>query len=291
MYFTTLINKRNKFKKLAVVFGSLFFLCLSCSTKQDKVVAKIENESLSESELNALLSAYDKDSTSLKDKKDIAEFWVNNRNKELYLKKHNPENVLKVKKQLIEFEASLYDMYIENDIIKEKLDSNVTEQEILSFYKRNRDAYSQKNFIVKALYIKVPNSTQDLEKIEQAYLLKKDKDIEEIKKFANLYASNFYFEENKWIYFEDLVREIPFDIDKNKLLLDKGSYSTNDNKYTYFLTILAYKIKTVKEPIKVEKERIVERILAKRIKELKKTIPYQIETRLENNYEVKYNLD
>lgn len=276
---------------MAVVFGSLLFLCLSCSSDNKNLVISIENQGLTKIELNALVEASFKDSLSIVDKKEVAKFWTDTKQKELYLKENYPEHLLQVKKQLLAFEASLYDMYIENEIIKEIVDSTVTEQEILAYYNKNREAYAQKNFIVKAVYMKAPNSAENLEKIKTAYLLKNDKDLEELKKFANLYASNFYFEENKWIFFEDLVREIPFDIDKDKLIVNRGSYTTSDNKYTYFLTILEYKIKTAKAPIKIEKERIKERILAKRIKELRKSIPNEIKTRLENKYEVNYNLD
>ncbi|MGB0934105.1 MAG: hypothetical protein ACPGU5_07460 [Lishizhenia sp.] len=276
---------------MAVVFGSLLFLCLSCEFGSEKEVVTIEGNSLNTSELNELLKAYNKDTLSLLDRKETALFWAQTKQKEVYLKQHSPESLIKINKQLLDFESSLYDMYIENEIIKKQLDSAISEAEILAFYNKNREAYAQKNFIVKALYLKVSNNTENLEKIEKAYLLKNDKDIEELKKFANLYASNFYYEENKWIFFEDLVREIPFDIDKNKLIVGKSAYSTKDNKYTYFLNVLDYKIKTAKAPIKVEKERIKERILAKRIKELRKSVPEEIKTLIENNYEVKYNLD
>lgn len=291
MYYTALINNRIKRNKLAVVFGSLLFLCLSCSSDNKNLVISVENQGLTKIELNALVEASFKDSLSIVDREEVAKFWIDTKQKELYLKENYPKHLLQVKKQLLAFEASLYDMYIENEIIKEIVDSTFTEQEILAYYNKNREAYAQKNFIVKALYMKAPNSAENLEKIKTAYLLKNDKDLEELKKFANLYASNFYFEENKWIFFEDLVREIPFDIDKDKLIINRGSYTTSDNKYTYFLTILEYKIKTAKAPIKVEKERIKELILAKRIKELRKSIPNEIKTRLENNYEVNYNLD
>lgn len=64
------------------------------------------------------------------------------------------------------------------------------------------------------MYLKIANALPEIKGIKKEFMLKNDKDIDQIKNFVNLYASNFYFEQNKWILFENLVKEIPLDINK-----------------------------------------------------------------------------
>jgi len=124
---------------------------------------------------------------------------------------------------------------------------------------------------VKALYIKIPDSVDAVKNIEKSFLLKNDKDREEILKYANLYATNFYLEEEKWIFFEDLVRDMPItDGTKERLIVkkDHGIFTDKDN--VYFLNILDYRIKNTTAPLEVEKETIRRIILKRRSNELRK---------------------
>jgi hypothetical protein len=182
-------------------------------------------------------------------------------------------------------------MYIENKIIEERLDTIVSEKEILSYFKTHRTKYAKEKFVVKAAYLKIPLETKEKEQIKRAMLLKNDKDEAIVKNFANLYAINFYFEPKKWIFFDDLVKEMPISIDKNKIITSRISYTISDEKYSYFLKIFDYKLKRTDAPLTTEKEKIKRAIIAQRVKALRKNMTAEIKNRLENKYEIKNYLE
>lgn len=167
------------------------------------------------------------------------------------------------------YQLNLFEL--ENDYIRTHLDSTVTTEEIMDYYRKNRENYLNQSFIVKALYIKIPDSIDAVKQIEKAFLLKNDKDRAEISKYGNIYATNFYFEEEKWIFFEDLVRDVPItDGTKERIIVKKDHGIFTDNGNVYFLNILDYRIKNTTAPLEVEKETIRKIILKRRSNALRK---------------------
>ena len=68
---------------------------------------------------------------------------------------------------------------------------------------------------------------------EMTIVIKNDKDLSKVNTYAKLYAENFYFDDEQWIYFNDLTKDIPLK-EYNK---DKSTY------YCLKDVINAFKIK------------------------------------------------
>ncbi|MFA5575362.1 MAG: hypothetical protein WC994_09990 [Brumimicrobium sp.] len=177
---------------------------------------------------------------------------------------------------------------LENKYIKAHLDSLIHEDEIQAFYMKHRDDYRTQTYIVRALYIQIPDSVARELKVEDYYLLKNDKDIEEIKKIGNLYATNFYYEEDSWIFFDDLIRGIQIsDEDREKLIKDKKSIIIYGEE-TYFINILDYKVKSVSSPLESEKEKIRNDILKQKISQLRNDAKDIILKQIDEKFPVTY---
>lgn len=184
-----------------------------------------------------------------------------------------------------QYQLNLFDL--ENLYIDSRLDTTVTDKEILNYYRQNRSSYLDKSFIVKALYIRIPDSIQASKKLETLFLLKNDKHREEVKRIGNLYATNFYFEEEKWIFFEDLARDIPIpDGTKERLIVSKGNGIFTEDKDLFFLNILDYRIKNTTAPLEFEKETIRKIILKRRTNQLRKEINQIIIDEIEPKHSV-----
>lgn len=183
------------------------------------------------------------------------------------------------------YQLNLFEL--ENIYINEKLDTLVTQEEIMRYYRQNKDNYLDKSFIVKALYIKIPDSIPATKTIEKHFLLKKDKDRDEILRIGNLYATNFYFEEEKWIFFEDLARELPIpEGTKERLIVSKGNGIFTENENVYFINILDYRIKSTTAPLAFEIENIKRNILKRRSNTLRKEIHEIIINEIEPEHNV-----
>jgi hypothetical protein len=144
----------------------------------------------------------------------------------------------------------------------------VTEEEILSYHRSHKEDFQLNDYLVKVLYLKIPTDAPNLSKIENVYRLQKPGDLETVETYAKIYATNFYYDIESWIYFDDLLKEIPLnDINKDRFILNLSKIRFEDNGFYYFVNILDYKLKNSISPLDFERENIKARILNLRIKE------------------------
>ena len=133
------------------------------------------------------------------------------------------------------------------------------------------------DYLVKVLYLKVTPDAPDLEKVGQWYKLSKPADIDDISAYAKVYASNFYYDINNWIYFDDLLKEVPLqDINKDKFILKRSKIRFEEGGYYYFLKIIDYKLKNSISPVSFEQENIKERIMNIRVRNLREEIKTEL---------------
>ncbi|MDX1652646.1 MAG: hypothetical protein R3277_09145 [Brumimicrobium sp.] len=272
-----------------VLTSSLLVFLFSCNFNESKVVCSVGEEELTEDHLEELILLAEGKPDNEEDRQNAIDRWIERQLITFESEKMIPEQLEKnkLKSQIELADRNLFDL--ENKFIRSNLDSVVTDEEILEYYERNRENYQSQSYIVKALYFKLPDSVGNHARIGEVFLLRSEKDKEEIKNYANLYATNFYFEESKWIFFEDLVRDIPIGDDKKKeLILGRGEAVFKEGGYTHFINILDYRLKNISSPMEVEKDLIVKHILKRRVNKLRDTAKESILKDAKEKYEVTY---
>ena len=273
--------------KKAVIFVSLLLVFAACTSEKGELWAEVDGAELYEYEAEEMMLAQQLSPENDADVTLFIDKWLEQQLVNAEVKNEHPSahRLNEIKSEQTLYQLNLFEL--ENAYIRQNLDSSVTNAEIMDYYRQNRDNYLNQSFIVKALYIKIPDSIDAVKLIEKSFLLKNDKDREDILKYANLYATNFYLEEEKWIFFEDLVRDIPItDGTKERLIVkkDHGIFSDKDN--VYFLNILDYRIKNTTAPLEVEKETIRRIILKRRSNELRKQMNQTIIDEIKSKHTV-----
>jgi hypothetical protein len=260
----------------------------ACENSNDPTLVEVHGLKLKNSDLDYELSSIENPTED--DKKTVLENWVNQALILAQISDLSKKTQQEIDFKVQEYKASIVRYELENQLIKKELDTTVSEKELLDFYTKNKNEFELKDFIVKVFYLKLPAQAPDLQKVDHWYLLKNENDIENIQKYANKYALNFYYNEDKWIYFEDLLKEIPLEgIDKEKFIFNKTKTSFENNGTVYYLNILEYKLKNAISPFELEKENIKQRILTYRIKQIRENIYQKIITNAKQKYEVKYS--
>lgn len=271
----------------AVIFGSLFCFLAACSFGEKEQWAAVENEILTKEDGEGMMRALQLDPNNKEDRDGFLLDWIAQQEYALYLKETQPNLYYEIKAHNVKESADLLKFHIESGMIKKALaNATPSEEEILAYYKKHRKNFSDEIYLVKALYLKVALNKLRNSNIDQLYLLKNGKDREEIKNFANLYATNFYFEENKWIVFDDLVREMPIEVNIKELIESKGKIISKDNQFAYYLNILSYNTKEALKPNAQERELIEKRILAQKAKKIRVELNDSITKLIENRYEI-----
>ncbi|MGM0477758.1 MAG: hypothetical protein ACQERC_00925 [Bacteroidota bacterium] len=284
---TALVNNKHlKYAGKVVLTGSLLVFLSSCSSQQqDDVVCQVQDHALTESMLEELVNYYADEYSPDHLRERVIERWAFQKQIELAMEDQRPQqkrwNELRSRDEL----TDLHRFDLENNYIAQQLDSSVSDQEIQTYYDNHRDQYKSESYIVRALYIRIPDSVALQVPFEDHFLLKNDKDEQLIQKYAKLYAENFYFERDKWIYFDDLTKEIPMSNNKKQnLILQKGASIFHVDDWTYFINVIDYRSKSVSSPMQIEKNNIKKRILKRRINALRQEATETIAKNVKEQY-------
>ena len=265
--------------KLVIFLLSTFCIAVSCNSENNgKIIAEVYNKILYQNQLEKALGSSDLSETdSVQRATKFIEAWVD---EQILVHKAETSNLideLEIKGKVEHYKNTLIIHQYQNTKIKELLDTAISMEEIKSYYEIHKKDFQLRDYLVNVLYIKVSEDAPDLNKLSKWYKLKKESDLEEIKKYVSLYATNFYFDENNWIYFDEITKEIPLqDVNKDKFITRKSKTKFSEEGYYYFLNIIDYKLKNAVSPIEFEMENIKQRILNNRIYNLREEINEQL---------------
>lgn len=282
-------NKLTYQVKKVVLWSSLFLFLLSCSESKGERVCKVGSHILHERELEARMELYIADYGEEEARKKAISQWAKQQRIKEEVQTISPMVLTRNKLQTEDDLMKLNLFELENIAIQTRLDTVIKQKEIQEFYDTHRENYKSKSYIVHALLITVPDSlTKDL-KLDKYYLLKNDKDREKIKKYANLYASNYYFEEERWIYFDDLVRGIPMsNKNKEELIKGQGHGTFKRNEKTTYINILNHRVKSISSPMDIEQDRIRNDILKRRANKIRSKVKETILENVNEKYPISY---
>lgn len=261
----------------------------SCSGNNGTKICQVGDAILYETELLNRIELIAADLTEQEARDKVIEDWIHQQQVALELEVVSPDiktaHELRVQDELMQL--NLFEL--ENIFITQNIDSTITEKEIQNYYNSHRENYKSESFIVRALYLKIPDTLASTLKIDKSYLLKNDKDLSEVKKIANLYATNFYYEEERWIYFDDLVREISISANKKEeLVKSRGKAIFKENGETHYVNVLDFRTKSISSPMEIEIAGIRRHILKRRVNDLRNKAKETILEDVKEKYPVRY---
>jgi len=291
-YIHSVNNKIIRIKQAAILVSLFLFFVISGCSDQDVVVASVNDHELTMEQAERLMDALGYDINKKEDWKTFLESWTTNEayRQELMEADEKRSEIVSLKGK--NFEGELSRFYLEEREISKKLDTTITEKELKDHYAKNKDQFSLQDYLVKALYIKIPKGIEVESKLKESYLLKNDKDLTRVNSYAKLYAEDFYFDDAQWIYFNDLVKDIPLkEYNRDNLILNRTKTYFSDQEFTYFVNILDYRVKDEVPPFDFLKGQIREIILARRISVLREQIENEIKQRVnkKNDIQIHYN--
>lgn len=251
--------------------SGIFFLCafvFSCnsgpSANAEKPVARVGDVYLYFSEFGDVVSGLNP-----QDSLETVKKYLNNWIREMLLLQQAEKNLKDDKKEfermVDDYRKSLITYQYESQLIKQKLDTVVTDEEIEAYYIDNKDNFQLLDNIIKVIYVKVRKNAPKVEKVKEWYRSEDIQNRDALTSYCHQYAENFYLDENNWLLFEDVLKEIPIKLyDKEAFLQNNRSIETQDSAYFYFVNIKGFMVKNSASPLSFEKENIRSIIVNKR---------------------------
>ena len=256
-----------KFNYLYILILLVFF---ACNTKLNKdqnrvAIARANNAYLYEDDIKDIVPI----GTSSKDSIDLLKKYIDNWVRESLVIQKAENNLTdeqkNVEKQLQDYRNSLITYVYEKELVKQKLDTLITNEEIEKYYNENQGDFELKDNIIKVIYVKVSKKAPGIDKLIKWYKSDNMKDREQLASYCHQFAQNFYLNDNSWLLFNDLLKEIPIQTYNKELFLQNNRYiEVSDSLNKYFVNIKGFKIRNSLSPLAFEKENIKNIILNKR---------------------------
>ncbi|MFT5860080.1 MAG: hypothetical protein ACI865_002188 [Flavobacteriaceae bacterium] len=271
--------------------GLFCFALISCGPKE-KVVASVNEKELTEKEALILMDHLGYDSNDDDQYRSFLEDWCEKESYLQELRTMDADKATLVELRSNSFQGELAKYYLEEHLLKDQLDTIVTKQEIKAYYDDHKDEFILSDYLVKALYLKIPNSIDfKSNEIPSIYLLKNDKDLSEVNSYAKLYAQNYYFNDSTWIFFNVLAKDIPltkYNVDN--IVLNRSKTYFSDDDFTYFLNIIDFKLKDEAPPVEFLSEQIKEIIVLQRLQKLKENNESKMIQKIKDKHEITINI-
>ena len=184
----------------------------------------------------------------------------------LHKAEENLDNEKKdVEKQLTEYRNSLITYAYEKALVEQKLDTIISSSEIEQFYDANQNNFELKDNIIKVIYLKLNKTSPKIEKVRQWYKSDNSKERNLLAEYCHQYALNYYLDENVWLLFDDLLKEIPIKTyDKEQFLQNNRNIEITDSSNVYLVSIKGFKIKKSVSPLSFEENNIRTMIINQR---------------------------
>jgi len=273
----------------------VFFACGKKSSSTDNVnqkpLAKINNSVLYKDDIKHLSSKDISKSDSIALVQTYINKWASN---EVFYQQainYLTEEELDVDKEVENFKKELIAYKFQTKLINEKLDTLISNEQIEDYYNANPQNFLLKSNIVKVLYVKTPLATPNLEKLKKLCFSSNPKDAEQLKSLCIQYANNYYMNDNTWLMFDDLKKEIYQLNEVPDYSIQNGkTFEFTDNTSYYFLKIIEVKSKNTLSPLNFEKTNIKNMLLNQRKQQLINVIKKDFFDKAKSNKELEiYN--
>jgi hypothetical protein len=289
-------NKKGRTRGIRGIYCIFLVLQLSaCSYLQKKnkneIIARVYDKEFYKEDIGNIIP----NGTSSKDSLSILRNYLDNWVRQgliLHKAESNISDQLvneDIDKQLEDYKNSLITYAYERELVRQKLDTVVTDNEIERYYNEHPDNFTLKDNIIRVLYLKLGKKDPKINKVKSWYKSESKSDRALLEAYCHQNAINYFLDDNTWLLFDDLLKEIPIKTyDEEQFLKNNRYVEIQDSSGFYLVNIKGFKIKDSLSPLSFEKENIRNMILNKRklalIGEMEKNI-YQ-EALKNNDFEI-----
>jgi hypothetical protein len=169
----------------------------------------------------------------------------------------SPELKAEIVKQLEETRASLVIYQYQRQLMLEKLDTVLTESELENYYAANQNSFTLSSNIIKALYIKLPVETPNLDKIKVLARSSDQKDLQQLESLCFQFAEKFDDFNEKWVPMDRLSVELQQKIENEDNFLKRNTFfETTDSASVTLISIRDYRLRSSVAPYEYVKDDI-----------------------------------
>lgn len=251
-----------------VVFIFPFQGCENSEFNKD-AAARVGDNYLLTSEVTAMVPNGTNATDSLLITRNYINAWIRKQTVLQHAENNLPEDLTDYEKKLEDYRNSLLIYTYQKELVRQQLDTVVSEREISDYYEQNPVNFQLKENILLSDFVIANNETADQKMIKE--LINSDSlvDHQELEEYCKEIQADYFLDEDEWVFFNDLIKYIPIKTFNQEQFLANNRYvELSDSLNVYFMRIKDYKIKESISPLDFERENIRMIILNKRKSQL-----------------------
>jgi hypothetical protein len=269
---------------LVIVF--MLTACRSSTNRDESPLARVGDVYLHVSDIEEALRNRSPLQDSITYQKELVQSWVR---QQILLQKAEqelPEADQDTRKQVEDYHRSLLIYQYEKKLLSTRLDTNVSEAQILDYFKKNKSNFELRKNLLRMWFVKADSRHKDLDKVRQ---LIQSTQHDELLMWCKAHAVNYFLDDQVWLDFTDVLKEIPIRTYNEEAFLNNNTYTeVKDGDFVYLVRIIDYRIRSSTSDPGMERERIREMIINQRKVKLLKTMELELikEAELKKTIEV-----
>ncbi|MEI7896777.1 MAG: hypothetical protein WCJ26_07045 [bacterium] len=247
----------------------LLIFATSCSgffkKKNERVLARAYDDYLYESDLKGVVAPGTLPKDSLVITRSYIESWVRQRLIIQQAEKNLTGAQMDFTKQLENYKNSLTIFAYENALVKQNLDTLITDEETQNYYDANQQNFLLKDNIVLVQYVKLPLKSVISKQIKKLLNSDDQSDKTLLTELCEKNAADYFLDNENWLLFNDVLKQIPVKTyNQEEFLKNHRDLEYQDSMYVYLVRFKDFKIKESVSPLNFERQRIRDIILNKR---------------------------
>jgi len=253
-------------------FVKLIFLALvvaGCkpggSDSRGVVIARVHNDYLYESDIRRLVPENLSKLDSIAFVRNYTDQWIKTQLMIRQAEKNLTDRQLNFDRQLEDYKNSLIIYQYETELVRQKLDTLVTEEEIEKYYHDHLADFELKENIVKVQYVILDKEEELEDKFTELFFLPDSIATDSLEYYSKLYQVPYFLDTATWIRFDDLLSTIPIETYNQELFLKGRRFITlSDERFVYLLKFVNFRIKNDISPLDFKRNDIRDIIINKR---------------------------
>ena len=254
---------------LILIVTMFLFSCQEKKTDKGEIIVSVYGKNLYKADLENIFYEGISYNDSVMRSKVYIDKWVRNQLLVRQAENNLEPSQLDFTKRLEEYRNSLVINKYETELIRQKLDTEVTEDQIKEYYDNNSDEFRLNRDVVRMASVDLPKDSKKKWLFTQLF---RDYDllmVDSITSLANEYALSYDMNIDEWRNFDDVIDKYNLKVKDNKSFLNDNKYIVvNNNDVSTLVRFCDYRFVNEVSPCEMEVERIRYIILSNRKKEL-----------------------
>lgn len=163
-----------------------------------------------------------------------------------------------------DYRNSLLRLNYEEEILKVRMDSTISEAELLEFYQMNRAQYQLEKPILRCRFIKIPVPVPTEQEVQKLWNRSKPEDIQQLGDYASKFAESYLLSDSIWYSLEEIAELIPSDIVNSKNININTDWTLKAKNFKYYLKVLEMKSRKDIAPLSFIQEQASRAVLYRR---------------------------